>query len=81
MKSITIETLISAPAERCFDVARDLHLHNDLLTFAAPLGILGVIAEKIALRRYLEHASASHQSSGRDVKTKKAHRSAPLSWK
>lgn len=133
MESITIETLISAPVERCFDLARDLDLHTkslahtnevavggrtsglielgedvtwrgrhfgitqhftsritafdrprhfqdamqrgafrsfvhdhyfaddvgqtkmtDLLTFVAPLGILGIIAEKILLRRYLE---------------------------
>lgn len=133
METITIETLISAPVERCFDLARDLDLHTrsmahtnevavggrtsglielgeevtwrarhfgitqhftsritaydrprhfqdamqrgafrsfvhdhfftgdgpqttmtDVLLFAAPLGILGVIAEKVVLKRYLE---------------------------
>jgi ligand-binding SRPBCC domain-containing protein len=133
VETITIETLISAPVERCFDLARDLDLHTrsmahtnevavggrmsglielgeevtwrarhfgvtqpftsritaydrprhfqdamqrgafrsfvhdhfflsdgrqttmtDVLVFAAPLGILGVIAEKLVLRRYLD---------------------------
>ncbi len=138
METVTVITLIRAPLERCFDLARDLDLHvrsmkhtnevavggrtsglielgeevtwrarhfgvrqhftskitafdaphffqdsmqrgafrsfvhdhvfthaggvttmRDVLVFSAPLGILGRIAEKLVLRRYLERLLAS----------------------
>ncbi len=146
MESITVETLIDAPIERCFDFARDLDLHTkslaytnevaiagrttglieldeevtwrgrhlgvtqeftsritafdrprhfqdsmqrgafrsfvhdhffthegartkmvDVLVFSAPLGLLGVIAEKLVLRRYLRRLLQARARTIRDA--------------
>ena len=41
MESITVETLIDAPIERCFDLARDLDLHTKSLASTNEVAIAG----------------------------------------
>jgi hypothetical protein len=51
---------IAAPIQRCFDLSRSIEVHlsgtqmRDRFTFAAPIPILGYLAERLFLRRYME---------------------------
>lgn len=50
-----------------FTVERDGTLMRDVLVFAAPLGFLGLIAEKLVLRAYLERLLAARGETIKDA--------------
>lgn len=49
METLTIETIIHAPIERCFDAARDLDLHVESMAHTKETAIAGRIAGLIEL--------------------------------
>jgi len=53
MPRIHLETRISAPVERCFDLMRSVDAHVRSFEYSSPLGPLGILADRLFLERYM----------------------------